>query len=53
MSSPIPEPMVIKMASTEDFFIKKKQQVPNTIQGDMMDTKLSNVESTEFILPVF
>lgn len=53
MSRPIPEPMVIKMASTEDFFIKKKQQVPNTMQGDMMDTKLSNVESTEFILPMF
>lgn len=53
MSRPIPDPIVIKMASTEDFFVKKKQQVPNTTQGEMMDVKLKRLESTEFILPVF
>lgn len=49
----MPDPMVIKMASTEDFFVKKKQQVPNTTQGEIMDVKLKRLESIEFILPVF
>lgn len=49
----MPEPIVIKMASTDDFFIKKKQHVPNITQGGMMDIKLKRLESIEFILPVF
>lgn len=49
----MPEPIVIKMASTEDLFTKKKQQVPNITQGGMMDIKLRRLESIEFILPVF
>jgi hypothetical protein len=53
ISRPIPEPMVIKVASTEDFFIKKKQQVPNTIQGEIRDVRLKRLESIEFILPIF
>lgn len=53
ISRPIHDPMVIKMASTEDFFTKKKQQVPNTIQGEMMDVKLKRLESIEFILLYF
>jgi len=49
----MPDPIVIKIASTDDFFIKKKQQVPNTTPDGMMDIKLKRLESIEFILPVF
>jgi len=49
----MPEPMVIKIASTADFFTRKKQHVPNTIHGEMMDIKLKRLESIEVILPVF
>lgn len=49
----MPEPIAIKIASTEDFFTKKKQQVPNITQGGMKDIKLKRLESIEFILPVF